>query len=433
MVCVRPRMKSTESGNSSMNFSISGQCPVSWQTSSLIKPSPKPSTLAVILNIFKAELVEISDLWIGLKKTSKGFEWMDQSSWTYEHRIEWAVDRGTYDRNSYGVSLTTIIPEPSRGILESSSLKWKMWPKEARLNGFICQKEIFPQPEATLQMHLDISYRPLVTAKRVPLLVREVQIVDTPKDLQLKDYELNSATKNEPLFISRLSCFFDNSNFIEDYESGDAMINYKVIETKVPGTIEWRAAEISCETWDEWSPETIRASWIISGDPYGNASFSSLIVWLRHRTVNYSSEIHDATFKASSSQRAAFKRSLHDVFVQEFVKLYPLYMDSLLSASEPVAFESEPFPNHHLLVKYRILINLNPLMGRMDGYGNLWSPDNGEFLEFSRQPMELMTTLSWPKSTVGSRVASAPHCVTRDGLMLRRRCLGDRSSGLYWE
>jgi hypothetical protein len=156
-------------------------------------------------------------------------------------------------------------------------------------------------------------------------------------------------------------------------------------------------------------------------------------VWLRHRTVNYSSEIHDATFKASSSQRAAFKRSLHDVFVQEFVKLYPLYMDSLLSASEPVAFESEPFPNHHLLVKYRILINLNPLMGRMDGYGNLWLPDNGEFLEFSRQPMELMTTLSWPKSTVGSRVASAPHCVTRDGLMLRRRCLGDRSSGLYWE
>jgi hypothetical protein len=64
--------------------------------------------------------------------------------------------------------------------------------------------------------------------------------VDTPKDLQLNDYELNSATKNEPLFISRLSCFFDNSNFIEDYESGDAMINYKVIETKVPGTIEWR-------------------------------------------------------------------------------------------------------------------------------------------------------------------------------------------------
>jgi hypothetical protein len=186
------------------------------------------------------------------------------------------------------------------------------------------------------------------------------------------------------------------------------------------------------------------------------------------------------------------------VFVQEFVKLYPLYTDSLLSASEPVAFESEPFPNQHLLVKYRILINRNPLMEwLMDGHGNPegnpWSPDdeasimenvrkffsekfnsssdvrppgadldflsvrstdfchgeitstNGEFLEFSRQPRELMTdeltddhdltlmTLSWPKSTKGSRVASNPYCVTRDGLMLRRQCLGDRSSGLYWE
>ncbi|EFX70367.1 hypothetical protein DAPPUDRAFT_257207 [Daphnia pulex] len=418
-------MKSTDSGNSSINFSISGQCPVSWQTSSLIAErnrcyklfygevtytvdeadtecekyggqlavATQPSTLASLSKFLTGSG------WIGLKKTSKGFEWMDQSSWTYEHRIEWAGDRGNYNRNSYGISLTTI-PEPSRGILESSSLKWKMWPKEARLN---------------------------------------------------------------------------------DYESGDAMINYKVIETKVPGTMEWRAAEISCETWDEWSPETVRASWIISGDPYGNASFSSLIVWLRHRTLNYSSEIHDSTFEASRSQRAAFKRSLHDMFVQEFVKLYPLYTDSLLSASEPVAFESEPFPNQQLLVKYRILINLSFLTGRKDGHGNPWSPDddasimedvrkffsekfnsssdvrppgadldflsvrstdfchgeitttNGEFLEFSRQPRELMTTLSWPKSTKGSRVASAPYCVTRDGLMLIRQCLGDRSSGLYWE
>jgi len=59
--------------------------------------------------------------------------------------------------------------------------------------------------------------------------------------------------------------------------------------------------------------------------------------------------------------------------------------------------------------------------------------NKGDFIQLSDQPRNLTDELYWPQSIMGFSVASAPYCVTHDGLILRRRCLGDRSSGLYWE
>ena len=522
MICVRPKMKWNPSifHESNRNFALRAQCPFGWLTSTLISErnscykifnnseikftfdeaeaecnkqdarlaiASQPSALAVLLNIFAfEELTQTSDFWIGLKKSDKGFKWTDQSYWVYEKEIEHDFDgKASLNNNAYGVSFI-VLPEIANEIPQSPSIKWKVWPKEARLNSFLCQKEIFPQREAVLQIRLDDTFRPEVVRKLLdPFHKNQSEMNKTLSDL----------------VSSKLVCFFDNYvNYVSTEKltpRNPAIINYKIIEGEIPGVLGWRAAEISCETWDDWSPEPMRASWMMSDNPNGAVSFSSLIVWLRHRTVKYSSEIHDATFKVSNSHREAFKHTLNETFVREFVKLHPRYSYRVMAAPEPVAFESEIFPNQQLLVKYRIVINLNnPVkpnfllalglifrtMTMSESIPDSWASNDeatliqdvhkffsrefnssnsdfrptgvdldfisvrstdfchgeitsteGEFITFSSQPRNLTDQLHWPQSTVGFSVASTPFCVTKDGLLLRRRCLGDRSSGLYWE
>jgi hypothetical protein len=531
MICVRPKMKWNPSifHESNRNFALRAQCPFGWLTSTLISErnfcykifnnseikftfdeaeaecnkqdarlaiASQPSALAVLLNIFAfEELTQTSDFWIGLKKSDKGFKWTDQSYWVYEKEIEHDFDgKASLNNNAYGVSFI-VLPEIANEIPQSPSIKWKVWPKEARLNSFLCQKEIFPQREAVLQIRLDDTFRPEVVRKLLdPFHDEDKNRIKFPSTA---DSEMNKTLSD--LVSSKLVCFFDNYvNYVSTEKlTSTAIINYKIIEGEIPGILGWRAAEISCETWDDWSPEPMRASWMMSDNPNGAVSFSSLIVWLRHRTVKYSSEIHDATFKVSNSHREAFKHTLNETFVREFVKLHPRYSYRVMAAPEPVAFESEIFPNQQLLVKYRTVINLNnPVkpnfllalglifrtMTMSESIPDSWASNDeatliqdvhkffsrefnssnsdfrptgvdldfisvrstdfchgeitsteGEFITFSSQPRNLTDQLHWPQSTVGFSVASTPFCVTKDGLLLRRRCLGDRSSGLYWE
>nr|CAH0104256.1 unnamed protein product [Daphnia galeata] len=400
MICVRPKMKWNPSifHESNRNFALRAQCPFGWLTSTLISErnfcykifnnseikftfdeaeaecnkqdarlaiASQPSALAVLLNIFAfEELTQTSDFWIGLKKSDKGFKWTDQSYWVYEKEIEHDFDgKASLDNNAYGVSFI-VLPEIANEIPQSPTIKWKVWPKEPRLNSFICQKEIFPQREAVLQIRLDDTFRPEVVRKL------------------LEPFHKNQSEMNKTLsdlVSSKLVCFFDNYvNYVSTEKltpRNPAIINYKIIEGEIPGILGWRAAEISCETWDDWSPEPMRASWMMSDNPNGAVSFSSLIVWLRHRTVKYSSEIHDATFKVSNSHREAFKHTLNETFVREFVKLHPRYSYRVMAAPEPVAFESEFFLTSNCLsIKFwetirQNISGWNPIVAELDLLG----------------------------------------------------------------
>lgn len=226
-------------------------------------------------------------------------------------------------------------------------------------------------------------------------------------------------------------------------------------------------------------------------------ALSSLIVRLRHRFQTYVSEDHDATFKMSGYQRKLFATSLYNVFSRESLERHPYYRrysNQSVNGNDPVAFEREPNSNRPLLIIcYRLVFNLNTndeLVNEIDlrptrdeetifqdfhalslsvfdssnngtelDFVSVRSTEfcasertteEGKFLGFGSRPIParliteipaerlpltepLPNELYWPKSEAGALINPTPHCITRGGYLLRRRCLGDRSSGLYWE
>lgn len=531
MICVRPRLKLNDSTLKSFekNFAIDGQCPSKWMTTSLapkrnycyrifgsevgstfdeaeqkcqkhggqLAVASAPSTLAVLLSAFSLkELVQESDLWIGLKKNIKNaFQWTDKSSWTYQSRIKWSDGLGD-DQYTYGVSLNLKNAVPRQEIHNSRTMQWKRWPKEATLTGFICQKVIFPQPQVGLQINLNKNYQPVISMQPVLLHSRQINgTQEIPGDTPLKDDVtiINDVViPSEPIVLSKLTCFLGNSTFSANYQTSEATANYEanfnVISTNVFGTAEmkWRAAEVSCETWDTWSTERLQASWIMKTPEYSDSALTSFIVRLRHLSNTYAVESHDATFKTSVFHRTELKFFLDQMLTLRFTRHYRVYRKEIMSAHDPVAFEPEPSPRRSLLVKYRIVLKPDtnikrqstffrspgPIKPRDDisffydlhkflssqfnsSYNNLTypgtvfdfvslrSPDycpseitttEGRFVGFPspNRPLNYATELLWPKTNSSSATPTS-HCVTQDGHLLRRQCLGDRSSGRYWE
>ncbi|XP_057369443.1 uncharacterized protein LOC130690463 [Daphnia carinata] len=510
MVCIRPRLKSTYSIvsiNSTVNFTRNGQCPLGWLTSTLIAErnycfklfggveatfdeaelecrkrggdlavAPERSTSAVLLDMFKT-----CDMWIGLKRTSDGYKWIDNSNWTYQHQVDWKS----------AVAVIGQPEEPGNAIslhgyrLSSNRIMafWQPELKETRLSSFLCQQEIVPQRQLTLQMKLDTVFRPFVSIQPIPLHLREIhRQPEIHNRTLLEESQPREITDDEPPSLSLLTCFLGNSTFTANYSTlKEISLNYSLISnagTRNVSLMEWRAIETSCETWDEWSTENLKTSSIISHMEHG---FFSFIVTLKHRTGQYLTDHHDATFRASSIQRASFKyiHYFHMreriAVIDEFFARHPQYVSQFVSPADNVAFEAEPSSNS-LLIKYRVLMMFNafstelPARKKREVYGinhrDPTPPSREEvFLEDLRSyassisnqsfdgqpsgdldfvnarsadfcPSEDTTTngkLSWPKATIGSSVTSIPHCVTQDGRMLRRRCLGNQFIGGYWE
>ena len=516
MICVRPKLKFNLISNGDGNFAIPSQCPPNWTTSSLIAERNRcyrifrselgstfdeaqeqcqkhdgqlaiasySSTLSALLNAFSSkELAEQSHLWIGLRKSQNGFQWIDKSIWTYENQIQWSDDLHI-QQAVYGISLNFQNKQP-REIQNSLAMEWKRWPKESNLTGFICQKTIFPQAQVALQINVNKNYQPIVSMQPIQLHYsrREDSTVEM-SDTLLKDAALSPsvAVANKPLKLSKLTCFLGNATFSANYASSRATANYEanfnIVSTDVTGAaaMKWRAAEISCDTWDTWSPKNLQASWIMK-QTASDASLTSLIVWLRHRTETYVPEKHDKTFRASAHHRAAFASLLHQRLIGQFVKHHPKYITEIMSAYDPVALEPEP-SSRSLLIKFRIVLkpdtrkrriasghlthrddeisifyNLHEFLssefknsGANDTFPvevlGLRSPDycsseittiEGKFLGFPRPDRSINNTteLVWPQTN--STAFPTPYCITQDGHFLRRQCLGDRSSGLYWE
>ena len=489
MICVRPRLKLNGSiFNSNENkFAIRSQCPSEWMTSSLIAErnrcyrvfkgvdlqfdeadkecqkhdgqlavASNPSALAVLLNIFPiAELVQVSNLWIGLKRNKNGFEWMDKSNWTYQNKIEWAD--GLEDAsNIYGVSLSFLI-ESHNNIYNSVTMQWKRWPKDANVTGYICQKKIFPQPQVALHITLNTNYQPVVSMQ--------------PVQSHFKDLNVTNPHIAEPFILSKLTCFLSgNSTFSTKYQSNNVTINFEMIV--VPKS-RWRSAEISCETWDTWSPESLQASWIMKRVETPSENVTTIIVWFRHhQTETYVPEKHDETFITSANQRELFKKTIESVL---FSRNSSNFNYVVFSAYDPITFEPESNDGHFrsLLIKYRIvgiqrnwslhsvkpdtfsIMDLqNKITSQLHSSSNksdfefigVRSPDfcpseitrnDGEFIQFDynmiSECMKFTDPLCWPQSVAGSLVTPVTRCATQSGHFLRRRCLGDQSSGLYLE
>ena len=367
MICARPKLKFNLISNGDGNFAIPSQCPPSWTTSSLIAErnrcyrvfgnelgstfdeaqeqclkhggqlavAPYPSTLSALLNAFSSkELIEKSHFWIGLRTSQNGFQWLDKAIWTYENQVKWADDLHTQNV-VYGVSLN-FEHEQSSKIRNSLTMKWKRWPKKSNLTGFICQKKIFPQTQVALHITLNTKYQPVVSMQ--------------PVQSHFKDLNVTNPHIAEPFILSKLTCFLSgNSTFSTKYQSNNVTINFEMIV--VPKS-RWRSAEISCETWDTWSPESLQASWIMKRVETPSENVTTILVWFRHRTETYVPEKHDETFTISADQREFFKKTIESVL---FFRLSnsSFYYYVVFSAYDPVTLE--PASNRSLLIKYRIV------------------------------------------------------------------------------
>lgn len=543
MICTRPRLKVIQSA-----VDANAQCPIGWATSTLtvernycytmshviskvtfdeaegecrklgghLAVATEPSTLAVILNLVYPLKVYTffgssnTATWIGLKRYPDGFKWIDQSNWTYLHQVQWDVssypDKPNNEETTYGVSLSVNDPKLDEGSYNHRKplgVTWNTRVKEAGLERFICQREIFPQRRLSLQMQLDFVYRPIVSIQWLPLHVRGIEDRYKIRDgFLVEQSEPLKETVPNHSSLSLLTCFIENSTFTKDYgATNQSTVDYHVI--KYSELIEWRATETSCETWNEAWNENIRASWVMSSATNG---FFSYIVTLKHRTEKYLSENHDATFLASNTHRAAFKQwGLQDSFIDGFLEMDSEYVGQWVPAINPVAFEAEASPSQSLLIKYRIVMKfVFPARKRREAFGtesagempasmeevclekirlyfsakfNEGRNDDGPFHErvdfvnvrstefcpseftsidgkfmgspgrgwsFHRGLKPLSPTsstelpnsaiiLSWPMAAAGSRVMPTPYCVTQDGSMLYRRCLGNQFTGAYWE
>lgn len=498
MICARPKLKIYDSifyvGN---NFAIRGQCPLRWKTSSLIAERNQcfrlftgqniqfddaveackiqggqlavvsnPSILTVLLTIFSP--IEEHDFWIGLKKKKNEFEWIDESSWTYQNNVKW-VD-GPEEDIAYGVSLNFVNETHDDNTPNSIKMRWKMWSKEANLTGHLCQKKIFTQPQVALNINLNRDNQPIVSILPVQLHLREFTTDMSSADAPLESF-----------ILSNLTCFMGNSTISVNYQSANATANYQVRSNPIPYSAygfyssrtrnpgvpkkndgEWRAAETSCETWDTWSTESLQASWIIKEEEGGSESISSFIIWLRHRNQTYYvAEDHDETFRASGHLRAVYKSSIENHVIRQFTELHT----EVMSGYDPVAFEPERNAHRSLLIRYRMVWKPNvgykrdgmAILHRLHNFlssspnvefdfVSVRSPDfcpseittlDGSFVDFFNRdnppPTSTMVQLVWPKSDAGSSVTPTTRCVTQEGHFLRRQCLGDRSRGLYWE
>ncbi|KAI9558880.1 hypothetical protein GHT06_015669 [Daphnia sinensis] len=506
MICIRPRLKSvysTVSNSSIENFTRNSQCPLGWITSTLfvgrnycyklfggeevtfdeaevecrkggghLAIAPEHSTSVVLLHMFHDNFSDRrgGHVWIGLKRNPDGFKWIDHSSWTYQHQVDWR-DGEPENENTYGVAINIYGSFGSRLIAS-----WDPMPKERRLRRFLCQQEIFPQRQLSLQMQLNYVFKPFVSIQQTPLHLREIdRQTEIYNRTLLEEIQPREVADNEPPSLSILTCFLENSTFTSNYGAlNQTSVNYSVIshaDTRNVNMMEWRAIETSCETWKEWSTENLKASWVMSHMEHG---FFSYIVTLKHRTEQYRTEHHDATFRASSFQRASYKHlSVHDTFMHQFFKIHPQYVGQFVHPADPVAFEAEPSSSKSLLIKYRIVMMFNAglaarkkrVVNGMDNreptppsreeifledlrsyFSSNFNPSfDGPFsgkLEFVNVrsadfcPSESTTVdgkLTWPRAAIGSRVTPIPHCVTQDGHMLRRRCLGNQFTGGYWE
>ncbi len=536
MICIRPRLNLNLTAVDSV---IESQCPWGWQTSSLgqrnhcykivfneilvtfdeadeecqklggqLAIAEKPSTMAVILGIRAHDgrlysRWKVGSIWIGLRKKDKRFEWMDNSSWTYPHQLDKDLNSAD-EANVYGVSLEYQLDYSRPG---GSMIRWRGRPKDARLNEYICQKEIVPQREVALQMSLSEDFKPRVSIQPISFHLRGVdQLLNLNKTTPIEAYTMSSlATKTENLFFSKMTCFMTNQTCTVNYGSlttNETTMNYYTVISRPESFIpeRWEAAETSCETWDRWSPESLQTSWILSSNLNNEReqNLSSLIVRLRHRFQTYVSEDHDATFKMSGYQRSLFATSLYNVFSRESLERHPYYRrysNQSVYAYDPVTFERESNSNQPLLIIcYRLVFNLNITNDELNIENTFESTrdeetifqdfhalslsvfdssnngteldfvsvrstkfcaserttEEGRFLDFGSRPIPARLTeipadrlpltepllpneLYWPKSEAGALINPTPHCITRGGYLLRRRCLGDRSSGLYWE
>ncbi|XP_032783700.2 uncharacterized protein LOC116921485 isoform X4 [Daphnia magna] len=506
MICIRPRLKSIYSDvMGTGNFTRNGQCPLGWITSRLIVGrnycykafrgvevtfdeakvecrtrgghlaiATELSTSAVLLDMLISNFSDPrgGSMWIGLERNPDGYKWIDHSSWTYQHQVYWGNGEmapiGEPENDDiYGVSLDFVESSVSRIIAS-----WQLQPKESRLRRFLCQQEIFPQQQLTLQMQLDYAFRPLVSIQEIPLHLREIdRQTEIHNRTLLEEIQPREVADNEPPSLSLLTCFLENSTFAENYGAlNQTTVNFSVInhaDTRNVSLMEWQAIEISCETWDEWSTENLKASWVMS---YMGRGWFSYIVTLKHRTEQYRTEHHDASFRASSIQRESYKHlGVHDTFIRQFFELHPQYVGQFVSPADPVAFEAEPSPSKSLLIKYRIVMMMmmpsrkKRVVYEIDDRDPTPTSSEEVFLEDLRSyfssnpsfdgpfsgkldfvnvrsadfcPSESTTVdgkLSWPRAAIGSRVTPIPHCVTPDGRMLRRRCLGNQFTGGYWE
>lgn len=517
MICVRPKLSLSVPYGVSEMFRTSAQCPFGWRTSELIAERnycynvfynevgvtfdeaeeecrkydghlavlADPSTLAVFIHMFNSEEL-IRDFWIGLKKVGGKYEWSDKSSWTYEHQIEWTEPEtlGPDDFNeSYGVTIQTWFSFEEK----IRKVEWKRKGKESRLPTFACQKKIFPQRQNALQLKvLNINYAPEISIHPLPLHLKHVFdrdriSSDTPLNLELDAEVFPDSRLDERITHSNLICFMANSTFTFIIRSNRSTLNYEMIKQNHLGHLSWRAAETSCETWDNWSTESLQVSWVMPGD-VNQVDLTSYIIWLRHRTQIYSTEEHDATFQNSDGKRAEFDRTI--LIANEFVKRSSHYFNNMIRGNDSISFQAEPHSRNSLLIKYQMVIRQRGILGTpattvysvrtrfyetefpdlhnvvtsMLNSGNntshlidfdlvsIRSTDYcpgeltdkfGKFVNFSyvtlKRPLNSETELEWPQSYAGSWVEPSPQCVTPYGFLLRRRCLGDRYNGLYWE
>lgn len=439
------------------------------------------STLAVILNLFSVDqLNENLDLWIGLKWSRSRYKWIDYSSWNYQRQADWA-DHEKKNSNIYGISIR-FVNNPNAS--EPWSIKWRRWDKLDRLNGLVCNQMINPQREADISIKLDDNGYPRVSIRPVELhLNHPDRIIHTAEFSNSIETIPNPPTEVK-FNVNYISCFVRDFVFISRYQSENVFVKFRMLSKIQPesdstvstlGDTEiWRGLEIGCETWDIWSTESLQTSWIVPDDFISPTLRHTrfIVQFLRHPSEPYRPEAHDSTFQTARALQTDLKRELIRVMGRNGELYGRVFADDvthdIIEADDPIQLDLDS--NGFLLVRYQLTFSLRNI-NRLSDNTNLLdriktflskrfesntrtrfqfesvkssefcpaeiTAMNGTFLangeRLERLEMNVKTELLWPVTATTTAVAPTSNCIGRDGHLLKRRCLGDRFSGRFWE
>lgn len=360
---------------------------------------------------------------------------------------------------------------------QTAASNWKVWSQIDQPNGYICEKMTTRQQDTELYidntgefglLSVGVDFKPLTSNK------------DRTNVSELLERSSENRIKPATKVNFQLSCFVGRDYaYQKSIQIGKSELKLPFLQiSERTESYEWLGPEIRCETWDSWTPEPLRKSWIFPGD--SAARPTSFVIRFRHLNVTYVSTSHDPTFVHRSELYKSTLNYFKKLFHEEFVKKYETNLSMLLEpGTDPLVFQqdNEDLTSSNLISSYRLVILVSPEVhsnveeqafidlnsfltakfkdsNNRSDVGVAWvdikatefcpshgTSDRGEFVKYITDSERLLedplnerpNIIIWPKARAGELITSEYPCVDSHGNLIERRCLGNRITGLFWE